>query len=309
MSPDTRTRLQTGPRHAGTPLRPERSPWWRRLGMLAAALCLVGLGVWAGSRQGGEDPSEALAELAGRVTALDETVARERQERAALALEVARLQAALAQQPPKEEPAPAAPRPLPPRPAPEVASPAPEPPAAGEAPAPRPAPFDERRLRGSGIAASEIERYRARVAGIELDRLHLRDRAAREGWLNTPRFAEESQGIDAALAGLEGEFDDEVHDWMRYAAGQPNRLAVTDVLPGSPAETAGVQPGDLLVRYDGEPLLSPEVLRTATASGVAGAWADLEVQRGAETVRLLVPRGPLGVAIDQRSVAPNRTGD
>jgi len=93
------------------------------------------------------------------------------------------------------------------------------------------------------------------------------------------------------------------------ATRSPRWLAVTEVLPGSPAETAGVQRGDLLLRYDGERLLAPEALREATAGGVAGAWADLEVQRGAETVRLLVPRGPLGVAIDARSVAPNRSGD
>jgi hypothetical protein len=310
MSTD-RTRLQpAGTRHAGMPLRPQRSPWLRRLGVLVAALCLAGLGVWAGAQRGADDPSEALAELAGRVAALDQTVARERQERAALAREVARLQAALEQERPREGLAPPAPSALPAQPPPAI-SPAREAPVAGEvsAPAPHAARFDERRLRDSGIAASEIERYRARLAEIELDRLHLRDRAAREGWLDTPRFAEESQGIDAALAGLDGEFDDEVHDWMRYAAGQPNRLAVTEVLPGSAAETAGVQRGDLLLRYDGERLLAAEALRDATAGGVAGAWADLEVQRGAETLRLLVPRGPLGVAIDARSIAPSRSGD
>jgi S1-C subfamily serine protease len=180
---------------------------------------------------------------------------------------------------------------------------------AGDAPVPAPAAFDARRLRDSGIPAAEIERYRGRIAQIELDRLRLYDQAAREGWLGTERYVAQSERAEEALAALDGEFDESVHDWMRYAAGQTNRLAVTEVLSGSPAESAGLRSGDLLVRYDGTRLLAPEALREATVGGEAGTLANLEVQRGSETVLLRVPRGPLGVAIDARSVAPARGDD
>jgi len=59
------------------------------------------------------------------------------------------------------------------------------------------------------------------VSEIELERLYLRDQAQREGWLDSPRFAAESSRIEQEQAGLRGEFDESLYDWMLFAEGIP----------------------------------------------------------------------------------------
>ncbi|HEY66267.1 MAG TPA: site-2 protease family protein [Caldilineae bacterium] len=80
--------------------------------------------------------------------------------------------------------------------------------------------------------------------------------------------------------------------------------AVAAVAPGSPAETAGIQVGDVIVRAAGEPVETPGDL-VAIVSERQGETIQLEIRREGEIVTLsLTPRvnppegeGPIGVAI------------
>jgi membrane-associated protease RseP (regulator of RpoE activity) len=199
-------------------------------------------------------------------------------------------------------------------PEPDVApAPAAESPAQGAAPELADPPagaegIDVAALIAAGFAPDEVERFRERVDAIELERLYLRDQAAREGWLGTGRFSQESQRLDAAMNGLRGEFDEELYDWMLFASGSPNRVAVTEVLADSAAAEAGLRPGDVLVRYDDRLVLTPLELREATAGGEVGSWVAVEVQRGDESMRVLLPRGPLGVRLEPRALQPPPAG-
>jgi len=267
------------------------------------AIAVVGLIAIVALVRGGADgqSGEELAVLTEQISALREALADEKKARAALEEDFGRLRAELAR-----AEAPIRTEPTPPQPAAPARTPLTKPRA--EADDPRSAAFDPQRLAQSGLSSSEVERFRARVSAIELERLYLRDQAQREGWLDSPRFAMESGQIDEELAGLRGEFDEDLYDWMQFAEGRPNRVTVTEVLSGSAADLAGVRPGDLIERYDERLVLSPEELRVATSAGQSGSQVEVVLQRDGETLRVFLPRGPIGVKLEPRSIAPSPVG-
>jgi hypothetical protein len=165
--------------------------------------------------------------------------------------------------------------------------------------------FDPTPLLAAGFRESEVERLRARIDEFEMERLYLRDQAAREGWHGTPRYREELRALGAAQAGLREEFGEELYDWMLYASGSPNRVAVGGLLEGSPAAAAGVRPGDVIVRYGERNIFDPFELRQATLRGASGASVALDLDRDGDRIRVYVPRGPLGARLEARSVPPS----
>ena len=69
-------------------------------------------------------------------------------------------------------------------------------------------------------------------------------------------------------------------------------VAIAGVNPASPAATAGIQVGDVVLEVDGQPVTSANMLITTVADH-AGETIDLLVQRGEETLTLAVrPRLP-----------------
>jgi serine protease Do len=95
-----------------------------------------------------------------------------------------------------------------------------------------------------------------------------------------------------------------------YSTGHPNRVAVQDIVTGSPAESAGLQPGDVIVRYDGRLVLNAGELRDATTEGRAGELVAIEVQREGESDarRVFVPRGPIGISLAPATQQPAPAG-
>jgi hypothetical protein len=164
--------------------------------------------------------------------------------------------------------------------------------------------FDASVLVAAGFREADVEALRARLDELQMDQLYLRDRASREGWLGTPRHDEEAGKLDVALQSLRGEFGEDLYDWMLYASGRPNRLAVIGLLEGSPAGAEGLRPGDVIRRYADRVVFDPEDLLQAGSAGSAGESAALDVERDGRTVRLYVPRGPLGARLELRSVSP-----
>jgi hypothetical protein len=163
---------------------------------------------------------------------------------------------------------------------------------------------DAAALAAAGFGSSEIERLRQRLDALELDRLYLRDRATREGWLRSGRFARENTALREQTQGLREEFGDELYDWMLYTSGRPNRTEIVQVLDGSPAAEAGVRDGDRVLAYDDRRVFTPTELSRATASGRSGVLTPLDFERGRARVRLYVPRGPLGVRLRATRAEP-----
>lgn len=165
---------------------------------------------------------------------------------------------------------------------------------------------DERRdaLVSAGVDRGLADDILGRESRLELDRLNLRDLAVREGWIGSDRYRDELN----ALAGEERSVRDEIGDtaWDRYLydTGADNRVAVSAVIPGSVAEAAGLQPGDLVESYAGERLFGFAELRDATTQGESGELVPIRVKRGGAVVEAWVPRGPLGVRMEMTRADP-----
>jgi hypothetical protein len=275
-------------------VRPPLADGSRRARRRAAAALLVALGC----RPGGGDPEAAPAapasasleaELASarlEVATLRQALSEEQAEREALEAELERVRQELEELSWRE---------------PEAAetTPRPDPGAAGGG-GRRPW-FDAESLAQHGVPPAEVETLRETFDASELALLQLEDEARREGWYEAPRYRQELR--DQRLQ-LRADLGDERFDRLLFATGRHNRVIVTDLLADSPAERAGVRPGDEILSYAEERVFRGGELKQATTEGRAGERVELVVVRDGSQERLWVPRGPLGIRMRPASRPP-----
>ncbi len=165
---------------------------------------------------------------------------------------------------------------------------------------------DERRvaLLAAGVDLGLAEDLMFREAQQSLERLALRDQATREGWIGTEQYREELGRVNADARSLREEIGDGIYDRYLYATGEDNRVAVASVIPGSAAEAAGLQAGDLIESYADERLFRYSELRRKTTEGEYGELVPVRVRRGTRLIEAWIPRGPLGVTLDSARVEP-----
>lgn len=171
-------------------------------------------------------------------------------------------------------------------------------------------PIDTPEDRQTALVFAGVDRRIAadivsRESDLAMRRLDLRDRAAREGWLGTERFEEEMDEINELALDLRSEVGDSAFDRYLYETGQPNRVAVSSVLAGSEAESAGVIPGDIIEAYAGEPVFSFTDLRAATTSGLRDESVPVTIRRDDRLIETWMARGPIGVTLQVDSASPN----
>ena len=89
-----------------------------------------------------------------------------------------------------------------------------------------------------------------------------------------------------------------VEPWLGVKlANAPIRGAVVaSVVPGSPAATAGIRPGDVITQLDTQPIVTPAILTSAIAGMQPGDKVDLQLQRGASqySVNVALASHPAG---------------
>jgi hypothetical protein len=161
--------------------------------------------------------------------------------------------------------------------------------------------FDAATLVAAGLDPRRAEALRERWEEHELEKLYLRDQAAREGWMVSPRHRREQHAL---VAQLREEIGEEDYAALLYATGKPNAVEVTDVLARSPARDAGLEAGDEILRYDGKRVFRPNELRLATATGEPNEVVSIEVRRDGRPLTLRVRRGPLGVILQSTTRPP-----
>jgi S1-C subfamily serine protease len=71
-----------------------------------------------------------------------------------------------------------------------------------------------------------------------------------------------------------------------------NRVLVSAVVPGSPADRAGLGPGDVIVSIDDHPVQMPGDVTSAIAPLHAGQTINIEFQRGPLTMTTQATLGP-----------------
>jgi len=134
-----------------------------------------------------------------------------------------------------------------------------------------------------------------------------------EGLMNAPRKAR--FGV-AAAGPLMNIVVAVVLLWVAYLFGPPalSRIAITDVVPGAPAESAGIQVGDLMLQADEVMLEHYAALADYTQTKL-GQPITLLIERDGEEMTLLVtPRqkgeydpaveGPIGIAMRMVETGP-----
>jgi len=134
--------------------------------------------------------------------------------------------------------------------------------------------------------------------------LELRDRASREGYLNTGRYTREMNELREHDTSLRDEIGDDYYDSYLYVSGQSNRVKVASVMMGSPAEMSGMNNGDMILNYDDRRMFNWSELQGATSRGERGEYVNVTVLRNGQLVNLWVPRGPLGIRLGTARVKP-----
>ena len=162
----------------------------------------------------------------------------------------------------------------------------------------------EQRLIDAGFDPMTAADLQRRMDAQQMDQLYLRDRATREGWINTRRFRREANNLRNNQGSMRAELSDTDYDRFLFATGQPNRVGVASVLATSPASKAGLQSGDTLLSYDGVQLFDVRQLIDVSTRGDAGETVVLEVLRDGQKTAVYIPRGPLGFNPNIMSVDP-----
>jgi len=154
--------------------------------------------------------------------------------------------------------------------------------------------FDAAALRQRGIDERHTEWLREHFEELQMKELYLRDQATREGWIGRPSFRMQMQAMRKESRETLGVED---YDLLLYASGHNNRVLIRDVLQSSPAAAAGIESGDVILRYDDAAILAPNELTSATSQGKPGSSVAVDVMRNGTQQRFYLPRGPLGVRI------------
>lgn len=159
-------------------------------------------------------------------------------------------------------------------------------------------------LAALGLDPATREQLVGEMESLEMDRLFLRDRAIREGWINSDRYRKASAELESKTQSFVNSLGDDQYDRYLYLTGQPNRVVVTDVLAGSPAAQAGIRAGDMIRRYAGRPVYRWSDLTRATTEGRPQEQVLVELQRNGSRLNLYLPRGPLGVRLNTTRMEP-----
>ena len=163
---------------------------------------------------------------------------------------------------------------------------------------------DEASFVAAGFDSVTAAKLVKQLNQIALDEVYLRDQAVREGWVGTERYREAQADLQQQRETFRSDLTDKEYDRFLYATGRSNRVTVESVMGESQAEWIGLQPGDRIVQYAGEPVYRFSDLRQASTAGEAGALVPIRVERDGRTLDLSIERGPLGVQLGADSVKP-----
>jgi len=99
-----------------------------------------------------------------------------------------------------------------------------------------------------------------------------------------------------AQASLREKLGDAEFENYLLAQGGQSTITVREVIGSSPANRAGLKPGDQIVNYDGSRVFSMFELRSKAFEGNPGEDVVVDIERDGQRMQLVLPRGPMGIS-------------
>jgi hypothetical protein len=151
------------------------------------------------------------------------------------------------------------------------------------------------RLVEAGFLPAQADWIVRREQELQMEALQARFDAERSGepvdWMANRTMASDS---------LRAELGDTDYERYLEASGRSTKVSVSSVIESSPAQSAGLQPGDEIVRYAGERVFSMSDLTRQTMVGVPGETVVVDIMRDGNLMQVVLPRGPVGITGGRR---------
>ena len=145
-------------------------------------------------------------------------------------------------------------------------------------------------LTDAGFSAAQADWIMQREAELRMEALQARYEAMRSGEPMNPmtRFANPDSE-------LRQELGDAQYEMYLRASQRRTAVGVGTVFESSPAQTAGLLPGDQITHYDGTRVFGVFDLTQQAMQGNAGENVVVNITRDGVPMQLVIPRGPLGI--------------
>jgi hypothetical protein len=170
----------------------------------------------------------------------------------------------------------------------------------------------EIRARSRGDLASDTDRRRAALieagfSAVRADWIIQRESALRMEAMQS-RYEAMRSGESSNMVydffnpdfTLREEIGDAQYETYLQANGRSTAVGVGTVFDSSPAQTAGLLPGDEITHYDGARVFNTFDLTRQTMEGDAGENVVVNITREGMPMQVVIPRGPLGINTSRR---------
>jgi len=167
-----------------------------------------------------------------------------------------------------------------------------------------PVALNKDNLISAGVNPEHADVLLRRISQQEFRRMELINLIRRKASPDLRQYRDELREIQQNKITLRSELGDEGYDQYLNVTGQNNRVKVTSVMAGSPAESNGFQKDDVIVYYGDQKILNSADIRNATLEGDIGNFINVEILRDGSRMSLTVPRGTLGVRLEAVQIDP-----
>ena len=169
----------------------------------------------------------------------------------------------------------------------------------------RPAKPNRESLSATGMSDDEADKLLRRMSQQEYQRLELQNNIRRNQGAASSTYREQLRELNKNKISLRSELGDEAYDKYLFASQQSNRVKISSVMAGSPAESSGFESNDIILSYGDEKILKWADIRRVTLEGDIGSYANVDIIRNGERMSLMVPRGTLGVQLEPVQLDPD----
>lgn len=163
----------------------------------------------------------------------------------------------------------------------------------------------QQNLIAAGVSSDVASNILRRISQQSFRRLELQNLISRYKGAESMPYRNELHELNQNKISLRSELGDATYDRYLYTSGQNNRVQVSAIMAGSPAENSGLAANDIILTYDNQKILNWSDIRRATLNGDIGSYTNVDVLRNGERMTLMIPRGTLGVELDPVQIDPD----